>query len=116
MFRVSVAFPLAKMCQLVYYCVSACSFVQKFCGFQSLVSLFNVKYNIPNKGDETRLRELSLFFLYLEASNPNRFYFFLLCMYTNIRRLNQRLCLSTENGRKCLDNRRLLFESKDKQN
>lgn len=78
MFRVSVAFPLAKMCQLIYYCVSAaCSFVQKFCGFQFLVSLSNIKYNIPNKGDETRLRELSLFFLYLEASNPNRFYFFL---------------------------------------
>ena len=63
MFRVSVAFPLAKMCQLIYYCVSACSFVQKFCGFQFLVSLFNIKYNIPNKGDETRLRELSLFLL-----------------------------------------------------
>ena len=78
MFRVSVAFPLAKMCQLIYYCVSAaCSFVQKFCGFQFLVSLSNIKYNIPNKGDETRLRELSLFFLYLEASNPNRFYFYL---------------------------------------
>ena len=77
MFRVSVAFPLAKMFQLIYYCVSACIFVQKFCGFQFLVSLFNIKYNIPNKGDETRLRELSLFLLYLEASNPNRFYFFL---------------------------------------
>ena len=63
MFRVSVAFPLAKMCQLIYYCVSACSFVQKFCGFQFLVSLFNLKYNIPNKGDETRLRKLSLFLL-----------------------------------------------------
>ena len=63
MFRVSVAFPLAKMCQLIYHCVSACSFVQKFCGFQFLVSLFNIKYNIPNKGDETRLRELSLFLL-----------------------------------------------------
>lgn len=61
MFRVSVAFPLAKMCQLIYYCVSACSFVQKFCGFQFLVSLFNIKYNIPN--NETRLRELSLFLL-----------------------------------------------------
>ena len=64
MFRVSVAFPLAKMCQLIYYCVSACSFVHKFCGFQFLVSLFNIKYNIPNKGDETRLRELSLFLYY----------------------------------------------------
>lgn len=77
MFRISVAFPLAKTCQFVYYCVSACSFVQKFCGFQFLVSLFNIKYNIPNKGDETRLRELLLFFLYLEARNPNLFYFFL---------------------------------------
>ena len=74
MFRVSVAFPLAKMCQLIYYCVSACSFVQKFCGFQFLVSLFNIKYNIPN--NETRL--VTVFIInYLKASNPNRFYFFL---------------------------------------
>ena len=54
MFRVSVAFPLAKMCQLIYYCVSACSFVQKFCGFQFLVSLFNIKYNI--QGHPTRIQ------------------------------------------------------------
>ena len=33
MFCVSVAFLLAKMCQLVYNCVSANSFERKFCGF-----------------------------------------------------------------------------------